>query len=40
MQARGITREIIKKVGEIQDLVGNAKALHEQDTNQLAYEAA
>jgi hypothetical protein len=40
MQARGNTRTIIKKVGEIQNLVGEAKGLHLDDKDQAAFALA
>lgn len=33
MQARGKTREILKLVGEIQNLVGSARMFHGDDKN-------
>ena len=38
MKAKGNTKKILQKVGEIQDLVGLAMANHANDKNTDAYE--
>lgn len=40
MKARGRTREILKLVGEIQNLIGEAKANHDNDRDQTSHEIA
>lgn len=37
MKARGNTKAILKKVMHIQNLVGEAKGLHQDDRNQEGY---
>lgn len=40
MKARGKTREILKLVGQIQDLVGQARGNHWNDRDQAAFAMA
>jgi hypothetical protein len=40
MKARGNTKVIIQKVGEIQNLLGRAKALHDDDRSPNSHEKA
>lgn len=40
MKAKGKVREIIKKVGEVQDKVGMARSLHYNDVSMTSFERA
>ena len=40
MKARGNTKIILEKVGEIQNLIGSAKGKHDNDRNPDAHEQA
>lgn len=40
MKARGNTKLILKKVSEIQKLIGNAKSLHDNDRDTDAHSLA
>jgi hypothetical protein len=40
MKARGNVKTIIEKIGKVQNLVGRAKALHDDDRSPNAHEKA